>query len=73
MVRRDGLGLEACGHSCPAPGGSGRAGSANQQLNHLFTALFFRLLLYVVLAYIRPVGCSVSSPDSGAHRRGCGC
>lgn len=65
------MGSEACGRSCPAPGGSGRAGSAKQQLNHLFIALFFRFLLYVALAYIRPVGCSVSSRDGRAQRWGC--
>lgn len=65
------MGSEACGRSCPAPGGSGRAGSAKQQLNHLFIALFFRFLLYVALAYIRPVGCSVSSWDGRAQRWGC--
>lgn len=49
MVKWDGLDSEACGHSCPAPGGSSRAGSVKQHLNHLFTALFFRLLLYAGL------------------------
>ena len=63
----------------PLPRGVG-AVFTKQQLNHLFTASFHRLLLYTVLVYIRPEGCSLAGtlqatgtpPPSRGHPNGGG-